>query len=240
MIRFERKRGFTILQNGMLRDPRLSLKTKGLFAVMLSKPGSWEFSIAALSREVGAGKDAIRTSLQELIDAGYLERDKQSHDGGGKFGGSVYTLHEESASPWSGFPHTVDPSTVEPSTVNPPQVNTEYSNPPIAPQGGRREKATSRAAPEWKPERFEGFWKFYPRGEKKQAAIRAWDKLRPDDELIAQIGRSLKRQKASEDWQRGIGIPYASSYLNGERWTDTGLGPMDAEAPHEEVLQEWT
>ncbi len=240
VIRFERKRGFTILQNGMLRDPRLSLKTKGLFAVMLSKPGSWEFSIAALSREVGAGKDAIRTSLQELIDAGYLERDKQSHDGGGKFGGSVYVLHEESASPLAGFPTTVEPTTVEPSTAEPTQENTEYSNPPIAPQGGRRARTTPKAAPEWKPERFEGFWRFYPRGEKKQAAILAWDRLRPDDALIDEIARALRRQKASEDWLRGIAIPYASTYLNQQRWTDVGLRPMDGEAAHEEVLQEWT
>ena len=235
VIRFERKRGFTILQNKMLEDPRLSLKTKGLFAIMLSKPGSWEFSIAALAHEVGVSRDTMRKYIDELIAAGYVERTEQRHDEGGKFGGTVYVLHEESESPWP-----KKPSTVKPSTDNSTQVNTDYSNPPIAPQGGRREKATSRAAPEWKPDRFEGFWKFYPRGEKKQAAIRAWDKLRPSDELIALIGRSLKRQKASEDWQRGIGIPYASSYLNGERWTDTGLGPMDAEPPHEEVLHEWT
>lgn len=241
VIRFERKRGFTILQNGMLRDPRLSLKTKGLFAVMLSKPGSWEFSIAALSREVYAGKDAIRTSLRELIDAGYIERDQQSHDGGGKFGGSVYVLHEESASPWSGFPTTVEPTTVEPFTVNPTEVNADISNtPPKAPQGGRRAGREIKAGPDWKPERFAGFWTYYPRGEKKQAAIAAWDKLRPSDELIDEIGRALKRQKASEDWQRGIGIPYASAYLNGARWTDSGLRPMGGDASHEEVLQEWT
>lgn len=28
-FRFERKGGFTVLTNGVLRDPRLSLKTKG-------------------------------------------------------------------------------------------------------------------------------------------------------------------------------------------------------------------
>lgn len=72
----------------------------------------------------------------------------------------------------------------------------------------------------WKQERFEGFWKFYPRGEDKQAAIRAWDKLKPSDELIAQIGGALIRQKQSDNWQRGIGIPYAATYLNQRRWED--------------------
>ncbi len=88
--------------------------------------------------------------------------------------------------------------------------------PPKSPHGGRRAKS----AAEWKPERFEGFWKFYPRGEGRQAAIRAWDRLRPDDALIVEIGRALTAQKASPEWMAGIGIPHASTYLNQQRWTD--------------------
>lgn len=74
--------------------------------------------------------------------------------------------------------------------------------------------------PKWKPERFAAFWKFYPRGENKKRAVRAWDKLKPDDALIAVMGRALAKQKASADWQRGIGIPHASTWLNGRRWED--------------------
>lgn len=78
--------------------------------------------------------------------------------------------------------------------------------------------------PEWKPERFAAFWKFYPRGENKQRAVKAWDKLKPDDALIATMGRALAKQKASPDWQRGIGIPHASTWLNGRRWEDEQRG----------------
>ena len=31
----------------------------------------------------------------------------------------------------------------------------------------------------------------------------------------------LKRAMAREDWQRGIGIPYASTWINNRRWEDT-------------------
>ena len=34
------------------------------------------------------------------------------------------------------------------------------------------------------------------------------------------MARALKRQMASEEWQRGIGIPYASTWLNNRRWED--------------------
>ena len=74
--------------------------------------------------------------------------------------------------------------------------------------------------PQWKPERFAAFWAYYPRGENKQRAVKAWDKLKPDDALIATMGRALAKQKASPDWQRGIGIPHASTWLNGRRWED--------------------
>ncbi len=104
--------------------------------------------------------------------------------------------------------------------------------PPKSPPRGRRTKSTA----EWKPERFEGFWKFYPRGEGRQAAIRAWDRLQPSDELILRIGRALTLQKASPEWQAGIGIPHASTYLNQQRWTDepreiTEAAPVQAAEP---------
>ena len=39
MIRLQRSGGYTVLPNGILRDTNLSLKTKGLFAIILSLPG---------------------------------------------------------------------------------------------------------------------------------------------------------------------------------------------------------
>lgn len=51
-------------------------------------------------------------------------------------------------------------------------------------------------------------------------AVRAWDKLKPDDALIETIGRALQTLKASEAWREGYGIPYASTFLNQRRWED--------------------
>lgn len=103
--------------------------------------------------------------------------------------------------------------------------------PPKAPQGGHasRKRSDPKKTADWKPERFDAFWEFYRsnvRPEAKQAAIRAWDKLQPDDDLIARIGRALQRQIASQSWQDGYGKPYASTYLNNARWEDAeGLPP---------------
>lgn len=92
-----------------------------------------------------------------------------------------------------------------------------------------RNNKSAKSAPTWMPERFERFWAWYRenvRPENRAAAVRAWDKLRPDDELLKVIGKALEVQIASELWQKGIGKPYASTYLNGRRWED-----VDTSAP---------
>ena len=107
--------------------------------------------------------------------------------------------------------------------------------PPITPPQGeaspKRKRRETKSAPNWEPERFAGFWAMYPRGEKKQAAIQAWDNLRPSGEVIDTMARALKRQVASEEWQRGVGIPYASTYLNQRRWEDEVKAPAKQVAP---------
>jgi hypothetical protein len=69
---------------------------------------------------------------------------------------------------------------------------------------------------------FERFYAAYPRKVAKREAIKAWDKLAPDDGLIERILDSLERQKASwaaEKQERKF-IPYPASWLNGRRWED--------------------
>lgn len=87
--------------------------------------------------------------------------------------------------------------------------------------GAKRRKPRRKASvPVHKPERFEQFWTYYPGGGSRLKAVAAWDALAPDDSLIDRMARALKRQKASPQWQAGIGIPHASTWLNNARWTD--------------------
>ena len=53
MIRLQRSGGYTVLPNGILRDTNLSLKTKGLFAIILSLPEGWDYSVAGLATVAG-------------------------------------------------------------------------------------------------------------------------------------------------------------------------------------------
>ena len=115
--------------------------------------------------------------------------------------------------------------------------------PPIPPKGdvcgnarGKRRR-TPRENPDWKPDRFAGLWAYYPSAGRKdkQRAMDAWDKLRPNDDLIATIGCALKKLKSSEEWQRGIGIPHVATFLNNARWEDAESLPDGAS--HEPVTE---
>ena len=83
----------------------------------------------------------------------------------------------------------------------------------------RRSRA-KKSIPTHAPERFEQFWAFYPGGGSRLKAVEEWDALAPDDALIDEMARALKRQKNSRQWQDGVGIPHASRWLRDRRWTD--------------------
>lgn len=77
--------------------------------------------------------------------------------------------------------------------------------------------------------RFDRFYQPYPRKTNKQAAVKAFNKLNPDDALLEVMLAALEQQKLSDQWQRKI-IPHPATWLNGRRWTD--------EMPHEETITE--
>jgi len=68
-------------------------------------------------------------------------------------------------------------------------------------------------------------------------AVEEWDKLQPDDALIDRMARALARQKASEEWQRGIGIPYACRWLRKRRWEDVPAQPQAQTPPPQRVVE---
>ena len=153
-IKSGRKKGFVVLFRSAAQDDRLSLEARGLFALMVSLPENWSYTVAGLAKKAGCGREKARRLLQELQTVGYLVRE-QSHDGGGKFSGAVYVLQDEAPlpenpsngeaenAPLPEKPTTDEPSTVEPSTGIAPEKNKELKTPeekepPKAPQRGRR------------------------------------------------------------------------------------------------------
>lgn len=79
---------FTQVPNKLLMDSRLSLRAKGLYAYLFSKPDGWQFFTGVLRQELHESQGQIRTAIRELIDAGYIIRHQFNENG--CFGGIIY------------------------------------------------------------------------------------------------------------------------------------------------------
>ena len=249
VYRVEKTHDYTVMANHHLRDERLSLKAKGLLSMLLSLPDDLDISIRGLASIVTEGVGAVQTGINELIEAGYIVRRRQ-HAETGAFAGFEYIIHEVppctenpyTANPYTGKPYTENPaqsskdklSTIPP--IVPHEGDVGDDNPSVSgaaadsslctrePQSAetpkRKRRRSTKSVPDYEPELFERFWAAYPRGEDRQGAVAEWDSLRPDRETMLAMSRALVRQRASEEWQRGIGIPYAVRWLRRRRWED--------------------
>ena len=124
VFRVERNKGYTVMSNYHLRDKSLSLKAKGLLSQILSLPEDWDYTLSGLCYINRESKDAIRSAVNELERAGYIER-HQTTDEGGKFSSNEYIIHEQPVSfpPSLGKPSSENPTTGKPTSENPTQLN---------------------------------------------------------------------------------------------------------------------
>lgn len=80
---------------------------------------------------------------------------------------------------------------------------------------------------------FDKLWSVYPRHEGKQAALKAFEKIDPDDELLERMINAITAQKKSAQWSDPQFIPHPATWLNGHRWEDE---PTQARPQEKRVL----
>lgn len=93
IMRTEKNKNYTVMGNYHLRDKELSLKAKGLLSIMLSLPDGWNFSTQGLTTLSSDGETAIRSTLKELEQKGYLKRNKVRING--KIADWEYVVYEQ-------------------------------------------------------------------------------------------------------------------------------------------------
>ena len=94
IFRKVKKTDYTIIDNNIFKNQKLSLKGKGMICTMLSLPDNWNFSEDGLTALSNDGKASIRSTLQELMELGYLVRTR-NRDDKGILRDYVYTIYEE-------------------------------------------------------------------------------------------------------------------------------------------------
>lgn len=165
---------FYLLNKAISEDGRLSWAARGLLVYLLGKPDHWKVSVAHLRKETEqsakpTGRDGIYAMLEELIAAGYVQREQGRNDGG-RLGEVNYLVSEVPASPLPAQPDTAPPDTAAPLPANPTLVSIEDK------QGLTGENKNLSGGE--KLDAFELAWKAYPKREganPKNKAQSAWN-----------------------------------------------------------------
>lgn len=78
---------------------------------------------------------------------------------------------------------------------------------------------SGESSSEAKPDRFDEFWRLYPRREKKQYAHQQWLKLTEEerDAALADIPQRIQANWRDREIEH---VPHASTYINQKIWTD--------------------
>lgn len=113
-------KNYTVLDNTILRDNRLSLQAWGLFTYCWSMPDDWVFYEDELLKHFTNGKGSMQTARDELEKFGYLKR-KRNRNAKGQFTDPDWLLIPE---PTSNFPMLDKPKQEKPALENKQLQNT--------------------------------------------------------------------------------------------------------------------
>lgn len=71
-----------------------------------------------------------------------------------------------------------------------------------------------------KQDMFDRFWAAYPRHDTKAEARKVFDRLNPDENLLAVMLAAIEQQKKGNQWSDPRYIPQPRTWLNQRRWED--------------------
>ena len=95
---------FAQTPNDIVNDNKLSWKAKGIATYLCSKPNGWVFNMKDIVNKSMDGLDSVQNGIKELINIGYLIRERVRNEKGEvKDYDYIITLPEE-ISPVQGFP----------------------------------------------------------------------------------------------------------------------------------------
>ncbi|MEG0450927.1 MAG: DnaD domain protein [Lysinibacillus sp.] len=131
IVRVEKNKDYTIINNTSIRDERLSWKAKAIHVFMLSKPDNWEFYNEEMMKWATDGKASFNSGLKELKDLGYVKKVRRNNpDGTFDWVTIVYEVPQPCTEkrpmdePYTDYPSMEKPLTVKPSMDNQPLLIT--------------------------------------------------------------------------------------------------------------------
>lgn len=191
--------GYSVINNHCLRNKNISEKAKGVFAIIMSLPDNWDFSINGLVTICNGGESAIRSAIKELIENGYCQRNVIKHPTTKRIIDWEYTFSEK---PLCDFPQVEEPKVENPHLENHTQLNKDES---IIKKNKEREIL------------FESLWEIYPtKADKKLSKERFMKLSLIDVDLVKAHLPIFSKVKPFSTYTH----PHFSVYLSKERFKD--------------------
>lgn len=120
IVRVEKNKNYTTINNTSIQDQRLSWKAKAIHVFMLSRPDDWVFYNEEMVKWAKDGKDAFLSGLKELKKLGYIKKEKRRNDDG-TF--DWVTVVYEIPQPYMDLPHMENPLMDKPYMEKPSMEN---------------------------------------------------------------------------------------------------------------------
>lgn len=79
--RIPKRRGYTVIPNGLLPEGEITARAWGLYAYLLSRPPGWVIHVRQLQKVFKEGRDAIYAAMKQLQEAGLLDMESYKNPG---------------------------------------------------------------------------------------------------------------------------------------------------------------
>ena len=116
------EKSYTVIDNHVIQDTKLSWKAKGLFVYLWSQSDEWNFYEKEVVKHSSDGISGLRSGLAELEKYGYLKRERKRSKGQVKE--SIWTLSE---TPNLDFLKQEKPDLEKPKQENRTLINTNQN-----------------------------------------------------------------------------------------------------------------
>lgn len=189
------------MPNELVNSKEISLKAKGLFAYIQSKPDGWDFSAERIAQQLKEGLPAIMSTLKELEQFGYLKRERYMAENGHRL--VQYVLFDEPTfdipskeNLHRGFPSEENAYIAKPSEYIKKENTNKESNKPIKEKTEFQDFFGNQKPKTRRDDIFDLWFKY--KAEKKQkytesgkiALLKKWNHL-TDDQLEDCINHSM-------------------------------------------------
>jgi hypothetical protein len=124
IYRTEHKKNYTVVNNYIIKDKRLSWKAKAIWLYAFSRPDDWTFHENDIINQSTDKRDSVRSGLKELEDCGYLRRSRNRKADGTFDKDSEWVFHETPLTDTS-EPRTENPILENPILENHPLLSTD-------------------------------------------------------------------------------------------------------------------